>query len=513
MGKKSNSSKLPEVESGDEFVDDDLDGTESLPGGGGDSDPEMPQQPILGGDPHATEFRDALAVTPNALGIHTLLEQEADSQQLEAEQATVDALEAMRALDHDESVTWRISRQGNDIDELNGYLVTWSNSQMSIERISRLLGGGKYYCKGFRRGKYFTHKSVTVAGKPLLKPGEKPVEAQGGSGDMQALLSQMMMMDERRRQEEKEYRRQESEAAQRRAESRQTLILAAMGPAASVLAAMFQGNRTDMGSILTALRPPDPMQQLAALKALIPEPAAPAPSALDTALTLMDKLKDLGGLSNSDGQVGWMDIVKEVVKAAGPSVGNVIEGAVQTAQAQATARARQTQLGFNGAGDVNGGGVQPQPAPALPNGGALPAPATSQETPMLGLMQHIPWMRAQINRWVGAAQKQSPPPLYAQLFFVEAPDSLEPQTVFELLSRSDWFTRLADLDQRVTQFESWFTELHQLLMHTLQTEYLNSASSSSDVPRPEVVTPSPAPRRVVTGDVERPMKLPSLTGD
>lgn len=506
MGKKSNTSKLPEVDSGDEFIDDDLDGTELL--SGGDSDPEMPQQPILGGDPHATEFRDALAVTPNALGIHTLLEQEADSQQLEAEQATVDALEAMRALDHDESVTWRISRQGNDIDELNGYLVTWSNSQMSIERISRLLGGGKYYCKGFRRGKYFTHKSVTVAGKPLLKPGEKPVEAQGGSGDMQALLSQMMMMDERRRQEEKEYRRQESEAAQRRAESRQTLILAAMGPAASVLAAMFQGNRTDMGSIVAALKPPDPMQQLAALKALMPEPAAPAPGALDTALTLMDKLKDLGGLSNSDGQVGWMDIVKEVVKAAGPSVGNVIEGAVQTAQAQALARAQQN----GGAGITNEKGA-PTSFSGQPNAGVLPAPAsTSQENPMLGLMQHIPWLRSHVNRWVGAAQKQSPPQLYAQIFFVEAPDSLEPQTVFELLSRSDWFARLADLDQRVTQFEPWFVELHRVLMHTLQTEYLNGSTAA----HPETVPsqpPEPAPRRVVTGEVERPMKIPSLTGD
>lgn len=498
MGKK----RAQVTESEGDFEDDDLDdgGVASSDDGPEAVDPEFPQAPVAGGDPDASEFRDALAVTPNVLGISTLLEQEADTQRVEEERATLDALEAMRALDAGETIEWKISRVGQDDEQFNGYLVTWSNSQMQIERISRLLGGGKYHCKGFRRGRYFTHKTVTVAGAPLLRKGEKV--ATEDTGSMQALMTQMMMMDERRRREDQDYRRQQAEDDQKRADRRQALMLAAMGPMSTVLAALFQNNRTDIAPLIAALKPPDPMQQLVALKSLMPEPLPAPPNALDSAFSLVDKLKDLGGLQGGDGQAGWMDILREVVKAAGPSVGGIIEGAVQSAQAAAHERARQASAI-----------VVPNQS-ETPATGALPPPeqhALTEEPSMLSLLKHRPWLQMQINRWVTAAQKNAPTALYAQIFFTEAPESLDEKAVYGLLSQSNWFELLAGFDRRVAQFQPWFVDLHRQLIYTLQTEYLGmNAQPDSEVS----ISNAPAPRRVAEpAQVDRPTKLPSLTGD
>lgn len=512
MGKRSKALAA----SDDEFVDDPLPsvGGDEMGDGDSEGDREFPQHPMPGGDPEASEFRDALVTTPNALGIQTVLEQELDAQQLEHEQATLDALEAMRALDHGELVEWKVSRMGEDDEQYNGYLVTWSNSQMSLERIQRLLGGGKYHCKGFKRGKYFTHKTVKIAGPPLLKKGEKPIDGSGGGGaDMQAFMQQMMMMDERRRAEDERRRHEDVERQERKDAARQQLILTALPSVATVLAAMFQGNKTDLGSILVALKPPpppDPMQQLAALKALMPDPGPAPPSALDSAFTLVDKLKDLGGLNGEGGQAGWMDIFKEVIKAAGPSVGTVIEGAVQNAQAAAAERAR-------------GGGAVTVIPPAIDT--SQPAAARiSQEGAPVGLLKHLPFLRSHLNRWVLAAQKNASPALYAQVFFTEAPDDMDPRELLELLQREDWLLRLAQLDGRVEQVQPWFYALHQVLVHTLHTQFLNPsadgagarmAGSGGETTSPIAASPAPpaAIRRVVTGEVERPVKLPSLTGD
>lgn len=504
MPKKS---KLPLPEDDDEFEDDD---PSDIPDGGDGA------LTTTHDDPEGSEFLDAVGTAPAAsgfgLGVQSVLHQELEAQQSEEEAATLEALDAMRALDHGELIEWKISRTAEDDEQYNGYLVTWSNSQMTLERVKRLLGGGKYQCKGFRRGKYFTHKTIKIAGPPLIKKGEKVTEGSNGGGDMQAFIQQMMMMDDRRRQEEREYRRQQQEIEERRAASRQQLILAALGPASAVLAAMFQGNKTDLGPILAALKPPDPMQQLAALKALMPEPSAPPPSALDAAFTLVDKLKDMGGLGNSDGQTGWMDIVKEVVKAAGPSVGAVIEGAVQTAQAQAAERARAQQ---------NGNVVMeyPNPESSMPSGSvALAAPASQpqENQEMLGLLKHLPWLRGQVNRWVLAAEKNANPQLYAQVFVADSPKDLEAADVMTLLSREDWLQQLMSLDRRVAQHQSWFVQLHRFLVHILQTEFL-SAGAVTDEPvsasTGEPAASAPAPRRVVSGEVDRPMKIPSLTGD
>jgi hypothetical protein len=490
----------------DAFTDDDL------PSMGGDHDPELPRGPVRGGDPDASEFRDALNATPNVLGVQSLLEQEADLQQQEQERATMDALEAMRALDHSETVKWRITRTGCDDDVYNGFLATWPNSQMSIERLKRHMGGGTYYLKGFRNGRYFTHKAVNIAGPPILKPGETPTAGSSSSSfDVQSFLAQQQAHDERRR-------REEEERYERRRKERMEMI-AVLGPVLAPVLAALVGNRgPDLGALLTALKPPpppDPIQQLAALKALVPEPAQPASSPLETAFALVEKLKDLGGLNGSEGQAGWMDVFKEVVKAAGPSVGSVIEGAVQNAQAAAAAR-HQAAPGRN----LQEGSISVISQPV--DTSQPTAPRLVQEgQPVLGLLKHLPFLRSHLNRWVLAAQKSAPPGLYAQVFFTEAPDDLDPRELMELLQKEDWLQQLTRLDARIAQVQPWFHELHAILVHTLETEYLNVGGAGMVAPTsvgggtpPTAAVSAPSTvRRVVSGEVERPMKLPSMTGD
>lgn len=473
--------------------------TDSLPSMADEFDDELPQAEPPGGDPDSSEFRDSLNTLPNRLGVQTLLDQELDLQEQERERATLDALEAMRALDHGETVKWRITRTGCDDDMYNGYLETWFNSQMTIERIKKKLGGGVYYLKGFRNGKYFTHKTVVVAGMPLLKPGETSTQPStpDRSFDVQGFLAQQNA-DERQR------RREQDERDERRRKERLELIMA-LGPVVAPIVAAMIGNRgPDLGALVAALKPPpppDPVQQIVALKALI-EPVAPPPSALDSAFGVIEKLKDLGALGVSDQGTGWMDILKETVKFAGPGLAGAVETVVQNAQVAAAERARALRQNESAGSVTIVNDAASSDAASQPDTGALPAPSTHTGGPMLGLLKHIPFFKGQIQRWITAAEKSYPVQMCAAMFFLDAPKDLEPEPVAELLSRADWLEQLCRFDPRCRDHREWFVQLHAELLNILRTEYLNTNAPAAGAAR----TSTPK-------EIERPLGLPSLTGD
>lgn len=491
-------------------------GSDELPGGAPEGDPDLPTEPLPGGDPDSREFRDELKMTQ--YGVSSLLEQEADIQQAEQERATLDALEAMRALDHGDSVKWRITRTGWEEDEWNGYLVTWPNSLMSIERICKKLGGGTYYLKGFRNGKYFVHNTVQVAGKPIFKPGDDPAKATtmseaSGGFNLDRFLAMQEQQNAQRRREEQDYRR-EQEERERKAEEREERrrsdrmqLLLTLGPAAlTALGAMFTGRQQDLGPILAALKPPDPIQQIAALKALMPAPATE--SGVDTAIKIVEKLSDLGGLGQNEQGTTMLDVVKEFARSSGPVVGKLIEANIERASeaAQRTAQPGMTV-------SVNGGAGE---AGTLPNGviGSEPpvSPAPGAQEGEMSLIKHIPWLRGQLHKWVPAAERGKSPQVYGLLFVEESPEDLDAHVMLDLLSRPDWFEQLSQLDGRIVPHRAWFLQLHQAIVGEIQARI-----RAAQQPNPAAATVKPVTaavrRALAEGEIDRPQGLPSLYGE
>lgn len=443
-----------------------------------------------------SDFSDRLRVGEAAE--HGSLFLEEKETELERQQETADVLRTMRELDTGEGIYWRISRIGHDDPSLNGHMGTWPDARVTLDTIKDAFGGGTYRCKGFRsNGGYAGHKTIRIAGDAIRKAVK--VEAAGQSFDVVSFVAQM---DARQAQDRRERLREESERELREEKRRKERIdmLIALGPSLATVAVALLGNKgPDIGSLLTALKPPDPLQMIAALKALAPEPDRVA-DPLDKAFKIMAMLKENGALGTGDSGVGWMDIVKELTHAVGPSVGNLIEGAVENAKVAAAQRQATN-------GQIEGQVTEVQPAALLgPQATGSEDTAAPQGAPVLGLLAHLPWLKAQVTKWVPAAAKARNPELYASLFLEELPDGLDPEAVGELLSRSDWFQQLARLDARIGQFQPWFTELHGYLMASISA----LARDRDAAAKPK---PAPSGRDAPAQQVDRPMKLPSITGE
>lgn len=178
-------------------------------------DPDF-NDPLPTIDPDASEFRDEIQVgNYAAVGA---LQSEMESEREQVEMATLDALEAMRAMESGDQIKWRIARSGHENDELNGFLETWPNHLMTIERLRDRFGGGSYYCRGFRKGKYFAHKTLQISGEAKRKPSgvegvnnSVPVGPSAPAFDVQGFLSAQERRDERRREEERRERQEREE--------------------------------------------------------------------------------------------------------------------------------------------------------------------------------------------------------------------------------------------------------------------------------------------------------------
>lgn len=497
-------------------------------------------------DPDASEFRDEIQVGSYASA--GALQTELDRERQEAEQATLDALEAMRAMDAGDQVKWRISRTGHESDELNGYLETWPNHLMTIERIRDRFGGGTFYCKGFRKGRYCSHQVLQISGEAKRKPsgvegvnGSVPTAPAGPGFDVQGFLMAQERRDERRREEERRERQEREEREEKRRQERMQMMLT-LGPAAiSALGGLFQGQRVDYMPLIAAMKGPDPITVMTQLKAL--------QGNSDSAMTkILPMLIDMAGQKASSGDTGWLDVVKELAKSAGPTIGGLIEASVQQAKANAEAATAQGAVGAQGQSPValNGPASSPQGAiivpesrsrrervVSVPTANPVPRPQGQVDMNMMQLLPHLPWLKDQLARMGQAAVKARSPEVYAAMFLEELPDAVDINIVAQLLAAADWYQRLCQLEPRLNREDllPWFTALRADILQSIQQE-TGAVMGSHSMPtashdsraatRVEVQGPDagaappppavsvPAPRQ---SEPSRPTKIPSLTGE
>lgn len=515
-------------------------------------------------DPDASEFRDEIQVGGYATA--GALRTELEEERRQAEQATLEALEAMRAMDAGDQVKWRISRSGHENDELNGYLETWPNHQMTIERIRDRFGGGTFYAKGFRKGRYISHQTLQISGEAKRKPAgvegvnqSLPVNSTPAF-DLQAFMAAQERRDERRREDERRERQEREERDEKRHAERLQLLLT-LGPAAiTALGGLFNGQKVDYMPLIAAMKGPDPLVLMTQLQTL---QKSNQPDVLGRILPM---LIDMAGSKASGGDTGWLDVIKEFAKSAGPAVGGLIEANLKAAQGvapgmtvttnippspppeslprvapssvppdglivvpESVPRRERKRISAHGALPVESRGTVSSraegsvttvagrsPSGAHPPGGAV----EMNPLEMMALMPHLPWLKEQLSRMWVAAQRQKDPEVYAALFLEELPEGVDEKLVGTLLSGDQWYLRLVAVDARLDnpQIYPWFEALRTLLLRSLQVAPSPGAAHGGLQPQPfvsQVAAPATAaaqPKGKAQGE-ERPTKIPDLYGN
>lgn len=501
------------------------------------------------------EFHDAMDANDEIRNPAAYVQEELQREMAQVEQ--LDVLEGLRALQTGDPILWKIYRVGSTDPDQNGFLDTWSTSQLTQDRIRDEFGGGTYRIRGtFSNGRYAGGRTIRIAGD--AKRRDKIVAQGVGNGafNLSEFLSQQEARDAQRRQAEsdrrEEERRQRKEEEDKR-EQRWERTLALAIPAVTSLATAMVGafaNRgsqmADIAALMTAMKGPDPMTVLTQLKAL--------EKSNDTGLMakLLPNLLDLATSRASTGDSGWIDVVKELAKSAGPAVGTLVQGAIEQANQARLAQtgtsspvmyptlpnpipeevparsARSAPLivvpesrrprdrpvtSVNNPSNVGSADVSHLESTPTSVTAGTAGPSSRSVTPARGadmdltllpflpLLRHQGWLVGKLQQLGWAAQRQKDAELYAALFLEELPEGVEARMVAQLLARADWYQLLCQLEPRLQRddFLPWFDQLRAHLLRSIEEEtgvaqgiQHAAGQTSSGVQKVEVRGPAPS---------------------
>lgn len=367
-----------------------------------------------------------------------------------------DILQGLRELDGASGIRWEVHRQGDMDQSRNGWVCDIPVEQLTIQHLSNLVGPGVYRVIGkHSNGRIATQRTVRIAGdarrwqQQNLQGGT--TAGMGGSLNIEEWERRQELKDEKRRRERNE-------------------LLALMIPALSpIVAAIVGRNGPDVTGLVAALKPPDPMTMIAALKQLSPQVEQNQPTAIESAFKIIDRLKDL---SPGEGGTSWLDVFKELARSAGPTLGTMIEGAVVRAQSTSPASA-----------------TAPLTAPgAVPSVVSLPAPAadgasqTGGANPMFGMLALIPWLKTQLEMCLQKAARGSDPGLIAERLIDDLPDGVKPEQLLELIARADWWAQMQRFDPRVAQYGPWFARMREAILEQFNASSGDSAPGNTAKP-------------------------------
>jgi hypothetical protein len=509
-------------------------------------------------DPSGADLNDPLPdVSPSAEYVQDRAEVE-DARQLgggvqrelayeeEAEdQRTLQILETMRSLEHADEIEWRITRVGAEDPTLNGFLEAWPSSLMTLERLRDKFGGGKYHCHGTRRGRYFAHKTITIAGDAVRRNLGSKMET-GSNFNMQEFLLQQQREDERRRErqaQDDQRRREDEDRREERRMERMLSIITAVAAAAAPIVTAFAGKRDQTADLIAALKPKDvdPLALIRLMKEMreLEGPRAPQADALDKAIGLVEKFKDMGALGGGS-EIGWLDIVKEAVRTVGPGLGTAITGFMEQAAAAKAIEANRAQP--RPGQPLLAVPVPAQPSRSMPSASApgsfaagssppaAPAPVGTAASPfssavegeddmLLKLLPLLPWFKGETERLIVAAARGSDAGMRAAVMYDDMPDDADIEAVGTVLSRADWFNLFQQLDSRVTQYPDFFAQVRQELLTMISEDTgvvfaaKDPAGTDPKSGRPVVSVRGPGARRDPNAPIERPTGPPPITGE
>ncbi len=204
-----------------------------------------------------------------------------------------------------------------------------------------------------------------------------------------------------------------------------------------------------MREVMTQLRPPEPVNQLANLKELaqvfqMMQPANPAPAVdqmgvMRNVIEMMNLVKDAGGGNSGGGETNSNDLLLAAMKNFGPMFAQVIgqKVAQDNHAQQMQAQGQQPQLQHN-----------PQSVQHVPQEAQQAAPQTQQEIDDVNLK-----IKSGLMFLCSMAESGAAPETYAEVVL----DNVPADTVQALLTNADPVAFLAGFHAPVEQRREWFS--------------------------------------------------------
>lgn len=346
-----------------------------------------------------------------------------------------DVIRALTEIEGANEIRWQIHRVSQPDP---GYCGECSTAELSLQHIAETYGSGRYQIKGIRAdGKYFKSRQVAITKNPKKTDATPDLIAalKGGGTDQNVLLAIMQMQSQ----------------AQQAASTAQAQIMSAL--------IAKPDNKMPWGEI-AAVGPP----LLLAIKELFARKDESG-EAMDKFLKTLTIVEKLRGDDKKEGST-WTDILRDALPALSGMVSR--PGAAHgTSGAPLAARA----------------GVVPQsPAGVLAQPGSVDA-ATIDTPEAVAPTQEVMAMdffKTKIEELLRNAAQNKDPELRADVFLDDLPDFVPESVLLELLTQPDWFDRLALFDERVRNYQGWFTDLREYLLHALQNADQDPSESEKE---------------------------------
>jgi hypothetical protein len=324
--------------------------------------------------------------------------------------------------------------------EKKGYCGTLSIAEFTLEKMRVTFGAGRYM--------------VQIKGPKGFLPGGGPVEIAESveptkpatGGDFQSFLEAQ---------------------ARRDAERSSKLWELAMISVPALIAGFFNRQPSnDIAGLVTALKPA-PGPTLADLSGtLVNMKALAAPekseSQVDVILKVFEAAQNLMGGEGKDGAKGegsnWVDVIRDLIKAAPDALKPVLEARMAAMQAQRGVTASMPAQ--NGAPAVSAPRI-PTPAPTV---AATPAANGAADESKGNDMRALwePIAKQHLSKVVGWAQKDLDPAACAEVFVGDLPDLsayLSVDQVLEYLDHPQWFEKVCELEPRLSAAKQYCDEM------------------------------------------------------
>jgi hypothetical protein len=306
----------------------------------------------------------------------------------------------------------------------------------------------------------------------------------GGGNDLSTLLQIMEKRDEERRRES--------------AEKNNRLIELGIPALATVLGAFLtRQSGSDIPALITALKP-QPGPSLSDLTTTmlnmqkLSNPTADSADPVDRVLRVMEAVNNLQAdkaESSGKGSSNWLDVVRDLIKEAGPAVKPVLEGLQR--QAQLRAQAAQPVA----VQQVTPGIPAPVPAVGQPNispsaesipaktsaGTAAPTPT---ETNVDVYDQYKFFIQPHVNKVMAWIAEDKNPQAYADVFVDELPGQIaqyiSQDQALIYLKNEKWFEFICTKEPFFKNHEKWLNEFRLELIDILSP----TSDEATETPNP-----------------------------
>ena len=210
----------------------------------------------------------------------------------------------------------------------------------------------------------------------------------------------------------------------------------------TLLSGLQQGFQR-LGELIVQTRTPakttsEMLQEMALMKQVFSD-NTPRPDPLSMMTQVLGIVKELNPVVGESGKVDGMSVLYKAVESFAPAIGDALANRVVQQPAQLPAMPFPPTMP-----------AIPNPAQPLPNVAAGPGSGPGR----LGMA---------ITFLLPHAKADSDPSTYAGLALDNVPET----ELRALLEPADWFPKLTQLDPRVAGFQTWFTELREIIVASL----------------------------------------------